>query len=292
VRLMRFGARGAERPAVLVDDARIDNGRIDGTAYDLSTLTSDIDGEFLASGGIQRVREALAANALPTLDIDGVRIGTPVARPGALICIGQNYAAHAAESGATPPQRPIVFFKHPNTVIGPYDDVLIPRGSTRTDWEVELAIVIGARASYLESRAAASACVAGYTIANDVSEREFQVEHSGGQWSKGKCAATFGPLGPWLSPADEVPDPQGLRLRSWVNGEPRQDSSTKDMIFDVAEVVRDLSQYMVLDPGDVILTGTPQGVAMSGRFPYLRPGDIVELEIDGLGRQRQVIGQG
>ncbi|HLL69771.1 MAG TPA: fumarylacetoacetate hydrolase family protein [Micromonosporaceae bacterium] len=279
---MRFGMSGAERPAVRADD---------GTVYDLSPLTTDIDGAFLAGGGVGLVREALSAGRLSAMDVEGLRVGAPVARPGALICIGQNYAAHAAESGAAPPERPILFFKHPNTVVGPYDDVLIPRGSTRTDWEVELAVVIGAPASYLPSPEAAAACIAGYTVINDVSERAFQVEHSGGQWSKGKCAATFAPLGPWLLPADEVADVQALRLRSWVNGEPRQDSSTKDMIFDVAEIVRDLSQYMVLDPGDVICTGTPEGVALSGRFPYLSPGDVVELEIDGLGRQRQVFRQ-
>jgi len=282
VQLMRFGMSGAERPAVRADD---------GTVYDLSPLTTDIDGAFLAGGGVGLVREALSAGRLSAMDVEGLRVGAPVARPGALICIGQNYAAHAAESGAAPPERPILFFKHPNTVVGPYDDVLIPRGSTRTDWEVELAVVIGAPASYLPSPEAAAACIAGYTVINDVSERAFQVEHSGGQWSKGKCAATFAPLGPWLLPADEVADVQALRLRSWVNGEPRQDSSTKDMIFDVAEIVRDLSQYMVLDPGDVICTGTPEGVALSGRFPYLSPGDVVELEIDGLGRQRQVFRQ-
>jgi 2-keto-4-pentenoate hydratase/2-oxohepta-3-ene-1,7-dioic acid hydratase in catechol pathway len=279
---MRVGELGAERPAVRADDT---------TVYDLTPLTADIDGAFLAGGGVQRARDAVAAGELTRLDVAGLRIGAPVARPTALICIGQNYAAHAAESGAAPPQQPIVFFKHPNTVVGPYDDVLIPRGSTRTDWEVELAVVIGARAAYLDSREAAAACIAGYTVANDVSERAFQTEHSGGQWSKGKCAATFAPLGPWLVPAGEVADPQGLRLRSWVNGEPRQDSSTKDMIFDVAEIVRDLSQYMVLDPGDVICTGTPEGVAMSGRFPYLSAGDVVEMEIEGLGRQRQVLRQ-
>jgi 2-keto-4-pentenoate hydratase/2-oxohepta-3-ene-1,7-dioic acid hydratase in catechol pathway len=279
---MRFGEPGAERPAVRADDT---------TVYDLSPLTADIDGAFLAADGVRRARAAMAAGDLAPLDVAGLRVGAPVARPGALICIGQNYAAHAAESGAPPPRQPIVFFKHPNTVVGPYDDVLIPRGSTRTDWEVELAVVIGARAGYLESREAAAACIAGYTIADDVSERAFQTEHSGGQWSKGKCAPTFAPLGPWLVPADELDDPQGLRLRSWVNGEPRQDSSTKDMIFDVAEIVRDLSQYMTLDPGDVICTGTPEGVALSGRFPYLSAGDVVEMEIDGLGRQRQVLRQ-
>jgi 2-keto-4-pentenoate hydratase/2-oxohepta-3-ene-1,7-dioic acid hydratase in catechol pathway len=276
---MRFGPLGAERPAVRGDD---------GTVFDLTPLTADIDGAFLAADGAARTRDALAAGALAPLDVTGLRVGAPLTRPSALICIGQNYAAHAAESGAAPPQRPIIFFKHPNTVVGPFDDVLIPRGSSRTDWEVELAVVIGRRARYLDSPADAVACVAGYTVANDVSEREFQVEHSGGQWSKGKCAETFGPLGPWLVPADEVADPQRLGLRSWVNGEPRQDSGTADMIFTVYDLIHDLSQYLVLDPGDVVCTGTPQGVALSGRFPYLRAGDVVEVEVEGLGRQRQV----
>ncbi|HYN97700.1 MAG TPA: fumarylacetoacetate hydrolase family protein [Pilimelia sp.] len=276
---MRFGPPGAERPAVRGDD---------GTVHDLTPVAADIDGVFLAAGGVGEARAALAAGTLPTLDVTGLRMGPPIARPSALVCIGQNYAAHAAESGAAAPQRPIIFFKHPNTVVGPYDDVLIPRGSTRTDWEVELAVVIGRRARYLDSPAAAAGCIAGYTVANDVSEREFQVEHSGGQWSKGKCAETFCPLGPALVPADEVADPQRLGLRSWVNGEARQDSGTNDMIFSVYELIHDLSQYLVLDPGDVVCTGTPQGVALSGRYPYLRPGDVVELEIDGLGRQRQV----
>lgn len=180
-----------------------------------------------------------------------------------------------------------MFFKPPNTVVGAYDEVRIPAGSERTDWEVELAVVIGRTARYLRSPEDAQACIAGFAISNDVSERAFQVEHSGGQWSKGKSAETFNPLGPWLVPADEVPDPQGLALRSWVNGAERQNSTTKDMVFTVAHLVWHLSQYMVLDPGDVINTGTPQGVAMSGRFPYLRAGDVMELEIDGLGRQRQ-----
>ena len=183
----------------------------------------------------------------------------------------------------------MIFFKPPNTVVGPYDEVEIPRGSVRTDWEVELAVVIGRTARYLDSPAQALEHVAGYTVSNDVSERDFQLEHSGGQWSKGKSCATFNPLGPFLVPADEVPDVQALRLRSFVNGEPRQDSRTADMIFSVAQLVYDLSQYLVLDPGDVINTGTPQGVALSGRFPYLRPGDVMEIEIEGLGRQRQAL---
>ena len=277
--LLRLGEPGAERPAVRVDD---------GAVFDLSPLTADIDGAFLAADGIARARAALAAGALPALDPSGLRVGAPVARPGAVICIGQNYAAHAAESGAAPPERPIVFFKHPNTVVGPYDDVRIPPGAERVDWEVELAVVIGRTARYLPSPASAPGCVAGYAIANDVSERAFQTEHSGGQWSKGKSAETFAPLGPWLVPRDEV-DPQALRLRSWVDDEPRQDSTTADMIFPVDRLIWDLSQYMVLDPGDVVLTGTPEGVAMSGRFPYLRPGNVMRLEIDGLGAQRQVL---
>ena len=278
--LLRLGPPGAERPAVRADD---------GTVYDLSPVTADIDGAFLAAGGVARAREALDAGRLSTVDADGLRLGPPVARPGAVICIGQNYAAHAAESGAPPPTSPIIFFKHPNTVVGAYDDVRIPRGSGRTDWEVELAVVIGRRARYLDSPDEALALVAGYMVSNDLSEREFQLELSGGQWSKGKCCETFNPLGPWLVPADEVPDPQNLGLRSFVNGEPRQDSNTSDMIFSVAYLVWHLSQFLVLDPGDVINTGTPQGVALSGRFPYLAAGDVVEIEIDGLGRQQQAL---
>jgi 2-keto-4-pentenoate hydratase/2-oxohepta-3-ene-1,7-dioic acid hydratase in catechol pathway len=279
--LMRLGPAGQESPAVSTADG----------VFNLHSLTADIDGAFLARDGVASVREALDAGRLARLgdhvEALGLRVGAPIARPGAIVCIGQNYAAHAAESGAEPPTQPIIFLKHPNTLVGPYDDVRVPRGATRTDWEVELAVVIGRRARYLDSPADALACIAGYAVSNDVSERDFQLVQSGGQWSKGKCAETFNPLGPALVPADEIRDPQALRLRSWVNGEPRQDSTTKDMIFGVAELVWDLSQYLVLDPGDVINTGTPQGVALSGRFPYLVAGDVVELEIDGLGRQRQ-----
>ncbi len=201
-----------------------------------------------------------------------------------VLCIGQNYAAHAAESGATPPDVPIMFYKAPNTVVGPHDDIAIPRGSVKTDWEVELGVVIGRTARYLETAEDALACVAGYVLSNDVSERDYQLAVSGGQWSKGKSCETFNPLGPWLVTPDELEFP--LRLRSWVNGEPRQDSSTADMIFDVARLIRDLSHYTVLEPGDLLNTGTPQGVALSGRFAYLGAGDVVEVEIDGLGRQR------
>jgi 2,4-didehydro-3-deoxy-L-rhamnonate hydrolase len=279
LRFMRVGAPGAERPVVLDDQ---------GAAFSLSGLTSDIDGAFLAGGGIAAVRDALAGGALAAENVDGERIGPPIARPQAVVCVGMNYAAHAAESGATPPERPVVFFKHPNTVVGPNDDVLVPRGAEKVDWEVELGVVIGRRARYLESPEEALDHVAGYVLSNDVSERALQLELSGGQWSKGKCCETFNPLGPWLVPAGEV-DPQSLTLRSWVNGEARQDSSTADMVFSVATLIHDISQYMVLEPGDLLNTGTPQGVALSGRFPYLAVDDVMEMEIDGLGRQRQVL---
>ncbi|GAB3597937.1 fumarylacetoacetate hydrolase family protein [Microbacterium tumbae] len=275
--LMRLGALGHERPYVR-DDA--------GVVRDLSSLTTDIDGDFLAKDGIARVRRELAARTLSVADTDGLRIGAPVARPQAVVCVGMNYAAHAAESGALPPEQPVIFFKHPNTVVGPDDDVLLPPGAEKSDWEVELAVVIGRRARYLASPEEARAAIAGYAVSNDVSERAFQLEVSGGQWSKGKCAETFNPLGPVLVPADEV-DPQRLRLRSWVNGEARQDSSTADMVFGVLELVHQLSQYMVLEPGDVVNTGTPEGVALSGRFPYLAEGDELRLGIEGLGMQRQ-----
>jgi 2,4-diketo-3-deoxy-L-fuconate hydrolase len=285
VQLLRLGAPGEERPAVRTDD---------GTLFALDSLTPDIDGKFLSTGGVAKVREAVSQGTLERLDDpgdgSGLRLGAPIAKPGAVLCIGQNYAAHAAESGDAPPKTPILFFKHPNTVVGPNDDVLIPRQSVKTDWEVELGVVIGKTARYLASTDEALDHVAGYVVSNDVSERTFQVEHSAGQWSKGKCCETFNPLGPYLVPADEV-EPQKLGLRSSVNGETRQDSTTADMIFDVAYLVWHLSQYLVLDPGDLINTGTPQGVALSGRFPFLQAGDVMELEIDGLGTQRQKLVQ-
>ncbi|MGN9785740.1 fumarylacetoacetate hydrolase family protein [Nonomuraea sp. ZG12] len=280
MKLLRVGAVGQERPVVM-DDA--------GDLRDIGE--PEIDGAFLASGGVARVREALERDALPVIDAEGLRIGAPIARPGKIVCIGLNYSDHAAESGADVPAEPVVFMKASNTLVGPYDEVLVPRDSVKTDWEVELAVVIGKRARYLESREEALDAVAGYAVANDVSEREFQLER-GGQWDKGKSCETFNPMGPWLVTADEVGDPQALPLRLWVNGELRQNGDTKNMIFDVAEVVRYLSRFMVLEPGDVINTGTPAGVAMGmpGQ-PYLRAGDVVELEIGGLGRQRQSVGQ-
>ncbi|MFE9743837.1 fumarylacetoacetate hydrolase family protein [Saccharothrix saharensis] len=283
MQLLRLGPSGSERPAVRADD---------GVTYDLTPVTDDVTGAFLADDGIARTRAALAAGELHPIVDDGVRIGPPVAGVGKLVCIGLNYRDHAEETGLAIPSEPVVFLKTPDTIVGPNDEVLVPRRSVKTDWEVELGVVIGRTARYLESAEEALACVAGYTLSHDVSEREFQLER-GGQWDKGKNCETFNPLGPFLVPADEVGDPQALGLRLWVNGVPRQDSSTKNMIFPVAELVRYLSWFLVLRPGDVINTGTPAGVALGQPEPkpYLRAGDVVELEIDGLGRQRQTLGQ-
>ncbi|MFE1177332.1 fumarylacetoacetate hydrolase family protein [Streptomyces sp. NPDC058773] len=280
MKLLRVGPVGAERPALL-----------DGTGVlrDLSSLVPDIDGTLLADEEkLTRLRTAAASGELPRLDTAGLRTGPPLARIGKIVCIGLNYHDHARETGATPPDEPILFMKAPDTVVGPDDTVLVPRGSVKTDWEVELAVVIGRTARYLETDAEALAAVAGYTVAHDVSERAFQIER-GGQWDKGKNCETFNPLGPWLVTPDEVPDPQNLGLRLWVNGTLRQDGTTADQIFPVAEVVRYVSRFMTLHPGDIINTGTPAGVAMGHPEPkpYLRAGDVVELEIEGLGRQRQ-----
>ncbi|MER5768588.1 fumarylacetoacetate hydrolase family protein [Streptomyces sp. NPDC001985] len=277
MRLMRVGPAGSERPVLYAGDGR---------HLDLSPVTGDLTPEFFAGGGLDRVAAAVADGSLAETDVTGERIAPPLARPGSVLCIGQNYAAHAAESGASAPDEPVLFYKAPNSLAGPEDEVLIPRGSERTDWEVELGVVIGRRARYLSADDDPLAHVAGYVLSNDVSERAVQLGAPGGQWSKGKSAETFNPLGPWLVTTDEIPDPQRLRLRSWVNGEPRQDSTSADMIFSVAEIIRHLSQYLVLEPGDLVNTGTPQGVALSGRFPYLRAGDVMELEIGGLGRHR------
>jgi 2-keto-4-pentenoate hydratase/2-oxohepta-3-ene-1,7-dioic acid hydratase in catechol pathway len=276
VKLLRVGPQGAERPAVLAGD---------GTLLDLSGVTRDIDGDFLAAG-LERARTAWAAGELPV--IEGTpRIGPPVARPGKVVCIGLNYRDHAEETKAQIPDEPIIFMKAVNTVVGPDDDVLIPRDSAKTDYEVELAVVLGGRARYLDGPDQALALVAGYTISNDVSEREFQLER-GGTWDKGKSCETFNPMGPYLVTADEIEDPQDLGLRLRVNGESRQDGTTKDMIFGVDHLIWYLSRFMVLEPGDVINTGTPAGVALGhSGTPYLRAGDVMELEIDGLGRQRQ-----
>jgi 2,4-diketo-3-deoxy-L-fuconate hydrolase len=279
MKLARVGEIGHEVPVVVVGDRYLD----------LRGVVSDLDADALSAEGMARI--AASVDSLPELDGGAVmRVGAPIVRPSAIVCIGMNYAAHAAESGSVPPTIPIMFLKTPNTVGGPDDAVDIPRNSSKTDWEVELGIVIGTRALYLDSPAAAKEHIAGFVAANDLSEREFQLELSGGQWSKGKSSPGFTPLGPWLVTPDEV-DAGSLRLRSWVNGEPRQDSSTADLIFDVDHIIWHLSQFLALEVGDVVLTGTPEGVALSGRFPYLTAGDTVTIEIEGLGRQSQTFGQ-
>jgi 2-keto-4-pentenoate hydratase/2-oxohepta-3-ene-1,7-dioic acid hydratase in catechol pathway len=272
MRFARHGAPGRERPIV---------SGADGVWRDLTPIAADVTPDLLS-----RRKADLDLAALPVVErVD--RFGPPLSGIGKIICIGLNYRDHARETGATPPAEPIVFLKTPDTVVGAGDDVLIPRSSRKTDWEVELAVVIGATARYLDSPDDALARIAGYAVSNDVSEREFQLER-GGQWDKGKNCETFNPLGPWIGTVEEIPDPGRLNLRLWVNGELRQDGTTEDMIFDVPYLVWYLSQFMVLRPGDLINTGTPAGVAL-GRpdQPYLRPGDVVELEIDRLGRQRQ-----
>lgn len=273
--LARLGDPGAEIPVV----------RHAGRTLDARSVTPDFDGAFFATDGMTRVADAL--ETLPEFDAGALRVGAPIARPGKIVCIGLNYSDHAEETGQAAPAEPVVFMKDPTTLVGPFDDVLIPRASVKTDWEVELAVVIGSTARYLDSPADALACVAGYAVSNDVSEREFQIER-GGQWDKGKSCETFNPFGPDLVPAAQVADPQQLGLRLWVNGEVRQNGTTANMLFSVAHVVWYLSQFMVLHPGDVINTGTPAGVALGiPGNPYLREGDVVELEIDGLGRARQ-----
>jgi 2-keto-4-pentenoate hydratase/2-oxohepta-3-ene-1,7-dioic acid hydratase in catechol pathway len=279
MRLLRIGNPGAEVPAVL--DAA-------GTARDVSGIAGDFGPAFFAGGGLSRLAAAVAdPAALAALPPVTGRTGAPIARPGKVVCIGLNYSDHAAETGAATPQRPVMFMKDPATVIGPYDEVFIPRGSAKTDWEVELGVVIGARGRYLDSPADALRIVAGYAVSHDVSERAFQLELSP-QWDLGKSCETFNPLGPWLVTADEVTDPQRLGLRLDVNGRKRQDGSTSDMIFGVGYLIWYLSQYLVLEPGDLINTGTPAGVALGlPDHPYLRAGDRVRLEIDGLGQAEQ-----
>jgi 2-keto-4-pentenoate hydratase/2-oxohepta-3-ene-1,7-dioic acid hydratase in catechol pathway len=276
---MRIGAPGVEKPAVRLDDT---------TYVDVSDVVTDFDEAFFADG-LEPLRatvtERVAAGTVR--EFGGERIGAPIARPHQILCIGLNYSDHAAETGQAVPAEPILFTKPPNTLVGPNDDVRIPRGSTKLDWEVELGIVIGRRTSYLDSVADASATIAGYVVVNDVSERAFQMER-GGQWSKGKSAETFNPAGPWLVTPEEIPDVCDLRMWLDVNGVRRQSGSTKTMIFDPLFVVHHLSQFMVLEPGDLINTGTPPGVGMGHTPPiWLQAGDVMELGIDGLGSQRQ-----
>lgn len=279
MKFARLGSRGNEVPVVVHEERY----------YDLRSITHDINGAFLETLDIKIVKAALDDGSLPLLESAGsLRVGAPIARPSAIYCVGLNYAAHAAESGAAVPEHPVIFLKPPNTLVGPYDDVQIPRGSEKTDWEVELAVVIRKHCSYVDSPEQSMDYVAGFTVVNDLSERKFQLEVSGGQWSKGKASPGFTPCGPWLVTPDEI-DHTNLSLRSYVNGEIRQDSSTSDMIFGVEHIVWHLSQFLAFEPGDIILTGTPEGVALSGRFPYLKDSDIVEIQIDGLGEQRQIM---
>ena len=280
MKLLRYGEPGAEWPGML------DTG---GTLRDLSGVVDDIAGEVLGDAGLAKLR-ALDPASLPAVPGDP-RIGPCVGNIGKFMCIGLNYSDHAAETGAAIPDHPILFFKANSAITGPNDTVVMPRGSTHTDWEVELGVVIGTTAKYV-SEADALAHVAGYCIVNDVSERHFQL-HLTGQWTKGKSCDTFGPTGPWLVTRDEVPDPQNLNLRLDVNGKRMQTGTTATMIFSVAQIISHLSQLMTLHPGDVISTGTPPGVAM-GMKPdpvYLKPGDRMELWIDGLGQQTQTVAQ-
>jgi 2-keto-4-pentenoate hydratase/2-oxohepta-3-ene-1,7-dioic acid hydratase in catechol pathway len=254
---------------------------------DVTEDVGDFDPAFFAGDWLGRLATIQRARATTARPIPEARIGAPVARPGKIVCIGLNYRDHAAESGAPIPEEPIVFFKATNTLIGPNDNVHIPRGSTKTDWEVELGIVVGRTCRYLQSAEEALGAIAGYMVCNDVSEREFQLER-GGQWVKGKSCETFNPAGPWLVTADAIPNPGALAMWLDVNGRRRQSGSTSTMIFSVGEIVRYLSRFMVLDPGDMINTGTPPGVALGQPdLPYLRAGDVIELGIRGLGSQRQ-----
>jgi 2-keto-4-pentenoate hydratase/2-oxohepta-3-ene-1,7-dioic acid hydratase in catechol pathway len=279
VKLFRFGPAGSEKPGLIRDDGR---------RFDVSGFGEDYGETFFGTGGISRLREWWGRNASTCPEVrPDVRLGPAVARPSKIVCIGLNFRAHAIETKAAIPQEPVVFFKSTTALIGPNDDVVLPRGSKKTDWEVELAVVIGPVARYVE-RGDAMKHVAGFCLHNDYSEREFQLER-GGQWVKGKSADTFAPLGPFVATPDEV---DWSRLDMWlrVNGETRQMGNTSDMIFDVPTLVSYVSQFMTLLPGDVISTGTPSGVGLARTPPlYLKAGDVVELGIEGLGQSRQRI---
>jgi 2,4-didehydro-3-deoxy-L-rhamnonate hydrolase len=277
---MRIGTRGAEKPVARIDDE---------TYVDLADVTGDFDEAFFGDGGLDRIGPTVdeRASSGRVSRFAGERVGAPIARPHQILCIGLNYRDHAAETGQAVPAEPILFTKSPNTLIGPYDDVRIPRGSTKPDWEVELGIVIGRRTSYLDSVEEAPDAIAGYLVVNDVSERAFQIER-GGQWTKGKSAETFNPAGPWLVTPDEIDDVLSLNLWLDVNGSRRQTGTTATMVFDPWFLVHYLSQFLVLEPGDLINTGTPPGVGMGFVPPiWLASGDVMELGIQGLGSQRQ-----
>lgn len=277
MKLLRHGPAGAEKPGIRLED---------GTIRDLSGIVPDIAGAVLSDEGLAAIRAA-DVSALPVVPAD-TRLGPCVGGTGKFICIGLNYADHAAESGMAVPPEPVIFMKATSAICGPYDPIIIPRGSEKTDWEVELAVIIGTRAKYV-SEADALSHVAGFAITNDVSERAFQTERAG-QWTKGKSCDNFGQIGPWLVTRDEVADPQNLPMWLKVNGQTMQDGSTRTMVYGVAHLVSYLSQFMTLHPGDVISTGTPPGVGMGQKPPrYLKAGDVVELGIEGLGQQRQAV---
>lgn len=279
MKLIRFGQPGAEKPGIVLDEQY----------YDLSQFGEDYNEQFFETNGLERLQQYVAAHkdSLPCI-ADGERIGSPVARPSKIICIGLNYADHARETNATPPAEPIIFMKSTTALCGPFDDTVIPKGSEKTDWEVELAVVIGKKATYV-SEDEAMDYVAGYCLHNDLSERAFQLERLG-TWDKGKGCDTFAPLGPWLATKDEIADVNNLRLWLSVNGKMMQDGTTADLIFKIPFIISYVSQFMTLLPGDVISTGTPAGVGL-GMNPqiYLKPGDVVELGIDGLGSSRQQV---
>ncbi|MBL7698055.1 MAG: fumarylacetoacetate hydrolase family protein [Chitinophagaceae bacterium] len=279
MKLIRFGQTGKEKPGVIINEKR----------YDVSKVVKDYDEEFFGSDGISKLKEYVNKNHDKLTPVgDDVRLGPPLSRPSKLICIGLNYADHAKETGATPPAEPIIFFKSTTAICGPNDDIIIPKNSKKTDWEVELAVVIGKKASYVEEDEAISH-IAGYCLHNDYSERAFQLER-GGQWVKGKSCDTFAPLGPFIALTSDIPDTGNLRLWLTVNGKMMQDGSTSNLIFNIPFLVHYISQFMTLLPGDVISTGTPHGVGL-GMKPdpvFIKEGDVIELGIDGLGTSRQV----
>ena len=277
MKLIRFGKEGQEKPGI----------HLEGKNYDLSAFIRDYDESFFEQNGLQKLAGIVNEEKLPLIN-DGQRIGSPIARPSKILCIGLNYAKHAKETGAAIPTEPILFMKSTSSLTGPFDNIIIPKNSEKTDWEVELGVVIGKKASYVSEEEAMD-YVAGYVLHNDVSERAFQLER-GGTWDKGKGCDSFAPLGPWLVTKDEIPNPHKLRLWLSLNGKMMQDSNTDDLIFNIPQLISYSSQFMTLLPGDVISTGTPAGVGL-GFSPniYLKPGDVVELGIDGLGSSKQTV---
>ena len=277
MKLIRFGKEGQEKPGI----------HLDGKNYDLSVFVKDYDENFFEQNGLEKLAGIVNEEKLPLVE-DGQRIGSPIARPSKILCIGLNYAKHAKETGAAIPTEPILFMKSTSSLTGPFDNIIIPKNSEKTDWEVELGVVIGKKASYVSEEEAMN-YVAGYVLHNDVSERAFQLER-GGTWDKGKGCDSFAPLGPWLVTKDEIQNPHRLRLWLSLNGKMMQDSNTDDLIFNIPQLISYSSQFMTLLPGDVISTGTPAGVGL-GFSPniYLKPGDVVELGIDGLGSSKQTV---